>query len=147
MKKVFLIIAFLLVSVACFWAGVQYERLKKSSENSEVAELEEPSFNPYASYEEEIIGNWTPVEMAVGTLTFQYGVCSHHTKSYGGYVDREYPFTVEGNHLYLKNQYWGVHPEFTLDCVIRIWEENGIQYLEVQNVAGFSGKYKKTKKN
>lgn len=85
--------------------------------------------------------------MAEGTLTFQYGVCKHHTKSWGGgYVDREYPYTIEDNHIFLKNQYWGVHPEFTLDCTIRIWEENGIKYLEVQNVSGFSGKYRKTKK-
>ena len=135
--------------VVCFffWAGVQYEKLRKTSDSADTVELSKSIQNPYASYEEDITGKWSPVEMAEGTLTFQYGVCKHHTKSWGGgYVDREYPYTIEGNHLFLKNQYWGVHPEFTLDCTIRIWEENGIQYLEVQNVAGFSGKYKKTKK-
>ena len=91
----------------------------------------------------DLSGVWSPIETAKGTLTFQYGVCIHHTPALGGnFVDREYPYTIKGNHLYLNNQYLGVHPTATIDCEFKITDEGN---LVINNVAGFAGKYKRVK--
>ena len=70
--------SFIIPLVVCFffWAGVQYEQLRKTSDSADTVELSKSIQNLYASYEEDITGKWSPVEMAEGTLTFQYGFAS-----------------------------------------------------------------------
>ena len=122
-----------------FYAGFQYASNHKS-------ELETVSNAP--DYTEYINGEWAPVEIAKGNLSFQYGVLHHHTRAEfgGGYVDREYPFSVKTNHLLLENRYPGIHGyEKVLDLPMKIYEESGFTYLEISDVPGFYGKYKKIK--
>ena len=94
--------------------------------------------------EVEVTVKWIPVEVAKGTLTFEYGICIHHCPSEygGGFVDREYPYTIKGNHLFLENKYLGIHSTSKIDCEFLI-EEGG--FLVIKNVTGFAGKYKKQK--
>ena len=149
MKALIKIFFNLLLGAIIFFAGVYYassEDIMVKNENTE------NSFNVITpnmpDYSEDIKGTWAPVQVAKGTLSFQYGVLHHHTKSeYGsGYVDREYPYSVKGAHLILDNEYPGVHGiKNVLDLPIKIYEEGGIKYMEINDVPGFSGKYKKTR--
>ena len=135
-----------LIGFLIFQAGVYVGRRMNTSEASEVTTSPtsplESSPAPNTP-EVDLTGKWTPTEMAKGTLSFQYGVCTHHTPSLGGgFVDREYPYSIKGSHLYLKNQYLGVHPTATIDCVFKITDEG---HLEIRDVTGFAGKYKRIK--
>jgi len=128
MKTLFKIVLWLIFGLFAFFFGVAV------GQTMDEVEVDTP-------VSVDISGVWSPVEMAKGKLTFQYGVCTHHTPSFGGeYVDREYPYTIKGNHLYLQNKYFGIHPTSTIDCEIAITEDG---YLEIKNVTGFAGKYKR----
>ena len=142
MDKLFKIVLILAGSAVIFFAGYTCASLKYGHDPSRPAVTEVPD------YSEDIMGEWSPVDAAKGKLSFKYGVLHHHTQAEfgGGYVDREYPFSVKGKHLYLENRYPGIHGiKGTLDLPMNIYEEAGVKYLEISDVPGFYGKYKKTK--
>lgn len=149
MKKLIKLIANLILGAIIFFAGVYYAQSKGTTFKSEPTENTANVITPTKpEYTEDIKGTWSPVEVAKGKLSFQYGVLHHHRPAEygGGYVDREYPYSVKGAHLILENKYPGVHGiKDYLDLPIKIYEEGGVKYMEISDVPGFSGKYKKTK--
>ena len=145
MKKLLKLILWLAIFALVFQAGFYVGRTWDEVDVS--AEVAAPASSTTTTAETtpavDLSGVWSPIEAAKGTLTFQYGVCTHHAPALGGgYVDREYPYSIKGNHLYLKNQYLGVHPTATIDCEFRITDEG---HLVINNVTGFAGKYKRAK--
>ncbi|MBO4566901.1 MAG: hypothetical protein J5695_06715 [Bacteroidales bacterium] len=149
MKTFIKLIANLILGAIIFIAGAYFAASNSITLDNDAQESEVKMVTPgMPDYTEDIKGTWTPVDVAKGELSFQYGVLHHHTKSeYGaGYVDREYPYSVRGTHLKLENKYPGVHGiKDALDLPMMIYEESGVTYLEISDVPGFSGKYKKTK--
>ena len=142
MNKLFKIVLILAVAAVVFFAGYVCASLKYGRNSSQAIAVE------VLDYSEDILGDWSPVDVAKGKLSFKYGVLHHHTQAEfgGGYVEREYPFSVKGTHLYLENRYPGIHGiKGTLDLPMNIYEEDGVKYLEIRDVPGFYGKYKKTK--
>lgn len=94
--------------------------------------------NPeFASYEDNIVGTWKPIELATETLTFQYGICSQTRK--GSKTTSQHPYEVRENKLLLFTEWHSVE----LSCIIKIYEDGGIMYMEISDVPGFAGKYKK----
>lgn len=149
MKTFIKLIANLILGAIIFIAGAYFAASNSITLDNDAPESEVKMVTPgMPDYTEDIKGTWSPVEVAKGRLSFQYGVLHHHTPSEygGGYVDREYPYSTKGAHLLLENRYPGIHGiKDMLDLPIKIYEEGGVKYLEISDVPGFSGKYKKTK--
>ena len=147
MKRILALLFYLFLGAIFFFAGAYYASSKCNTVKNELSDnIANINLPNRTDYTEDIKGTWSPVQVAKGTLTFQYGILHLHTKSEygGGYVDREYPYSVHGPHLKLENRYPGVHGiKDVLDLPVKIYEDGGVKYMEISDVPGFSGKYKK----
>lgn len=92
MKKLLKLIANLILGAIIFVGGVYYAAYKGITLDNDSPESAVKMIAPaMPDYTEDIKGTWSPVEVAKGRLSFQYGVLHHHRPAEygGGYVDRE----------------------------------------------------------
>ena len=116
-----------------------------SAHYSASATVTNPPFSDWAVL---IEGEWTPVDMAKGTLTFKYGILVYNGPSeIGGIaVTRELPYSVKRDHLILENRYPAIYGlKSKLDCPIKIYKEDGETYREIHSIIGLAGKYQKVR--
>lgn len=101
---------------------------------------------PVSDWGDLIEGEWNPVDMAKGTLSFKYGILVYKGPGELGAmtVTREFPYSIKRDHLVLENRYPAIYGiKAKLDCPIKIYKENGETYLEIHSVIGLAGKYQK----
>lgn len=151
MKKTILIIAITIVATSLLWVVVN----KASSNGKE---------NKYfVDYEQSIIGKWIPVEEGDFNLEFtKYGIMKWKLgafketfeaidsnrendvlSSIATFIDDileiELPYSVDGRLLTFRDD----ESAEDLEVKIKIYVEDGVEYLEIYNITKLAGKYKK----
>lgn len=149
MKKTILTIVITIVATSLLWLVVF-----KASDKGDGSGY-------FVDYEQSIIGKWTPVEEADFDLEFtKYGMMkwklgvfedtfgalnnkNEVINSFSTFLDNlmevEFPYIVDGRLLSFRD----IETDEEVEVEIKIYAEDGVEYLEIYDVTNLAGKYKR----
>lgn len=145
MKKTILTIVITIVAISLLWLVVS-----KASDKGDGSGY-------FVDYEQSIIGKWTPVEEADFDLEFtKYGIMKwklgvfedtfgalNNKNEFSTFLDNlmevKFPYIVDGRLLSFRD----IETDEEVEVEIKIYAEDGVEYLEIYDVTNLAGKYKR----